>query len=62
MAKAVKIALILAGVSLVIGIVSRITMTPIPAARSGLEAEAFLEFTNTCLLAGILFSLLDKKS
>ena len=62
MAKAAKIALILAVISLVVGIVSRITMTPIPPGISGLEANAFLRFTNTCLLAGILFALLDKKS
>ena len=61
MAKAAKIALILAGISLVVGIVSRITMTPIPPTMSGIEANAFLSFTNTCLLAGILFSLLEKK-
>ncbi len=62
MAKAAKIALILAAISLVVGICSRITMTPIPSTVSGLKANAFLRFTNTCLLAGILFSLLEKKS
>ncbi len=62
MAKAAKIALMVAAISLVVGIVSRITMTPVPSAISGLKANAFLRFTNTCLLAAILFSLLDRKS
>lgn len=62
MAKAAKIALAIAIVSLVIGIGSRITMIPIPPSVSGLKANAFLRFSNTCLLAGILFMLLDKKA
>ena len=62
MEKAAKIAMVLAAVSLVIGIVSRITMMPIPSGATGLEANAFLRFTNTCLLAAILFVLLEKKA
>jgi len=61
MEKATKIALALAGISLVIGVISRILVTPIPAGTGGIEANAFLRFTNTCLLAVIAFKLLEKK-
>lgn len=60
MKKAIKIALVLAGVSLVMGIISRIMMMPIPPGNCGLEANAFLRFTDTCLLAAIAFMLLEK--
>jgi len=60
MKKAAKAALILAGLSLLIGIVSRVFVMPIPDDVHGLEANAFLRFTNTCLLASIALSLLKK--
>ena len=60
MKKAARAALILAGLSLLIGIVSRVFVMPIPDDVRGLEANAFLRFTNTCLLASIALSLLKK--
>lgn len=50
------IALITGVISLIIGIVSRWTLTPIGPVN--IEAQAFLAFTNTCFLAAITFILL----
>jgi len=61
MKKAANIALVLAGISLVVGVVSRLMVMPIPPGMHGLEAGAFLGFTNTCLLAAIAFLLLEKQ-
>lgn len=56
----VNIALVVGAISLIVGIISRLTMTPVPiVAGGGLEAQAFLAFTNTCLLIAITFILLD---
>jgi len=45
---------------LVVGIASRITLNPVPIAPGrGIEAQAFLAFTNTCLLIAITLTLLD---
>jgi hypothetical protein len=52
----INIALVVAGISLVVGIVSRITLTPV---GPGIEAQAFLQFTNTCLLAAIALGILE---
>jgi len=60
MSKLAKLALILAAISLVVGIISRITMIVIPIAPNGMEAQNFLDFTNTCLLAAIALSLVKK--
>lgn len=43
-------------VSLVVGIASRLTLKPLAV---GLEASAFLRFTDTCLLFAITLSLLS---
>lgn len=51
-----NIFLIIAGISLVIGIISRVTLKPL--GPGGIEAQAFLQFANTCLLAVIAFSTL----
>lgn len=63
MKKIAYIALIIGGVSLIIGIISRLTMTPVMLWTGGLgggvEASAFLSFTNTCLLIAITFILLE---
>lgn len=61
MKKAANLAMALAGISLVIGIISRVMVKPIPSMNYGLEAEAFLMFTQTCLLAAIAFLLMEKK-
>ena len=44
MAKAVKSALILAAITLFIGIVSRIAMTPVPLTVNGLEFRSLVIF------------------
>lgn len=61
MQKAAQMAMALAVISLVLGIISRITLIPLPPGANGLEANAFLRFTDTCLLASILFVLLGKQ-
>ena len=50
-------ALIVAAISLIIGIASRIMVQPI--GPMVIEAQAFLQFTNTCLLAAIAFAVLQ---
>ncbi len=61
MKKLSYVALAVAAISLVIGIISRVTVIPIPVAASGgIEAHAFLAFANTCLLGAIAFILMDK--
>ncbi len=47
-------------VSFVVGIVSRVLVMPLPTRAYGLEASAFMAFTNTCLLTAIALLLLDK--
>ena len=42
-------------ISFVIGIVSRILVMPFPTREYGLEASAFMRFTDTCLLTSIAF-------
>lgn len=49
--------IVVGAASLVIGIVSRLTMTPIAVVRGGLEAQAFLSFSNTCFLIAIILIL-----
>jgi len=44
-------------VSLVAAVVSRLTMTPIAVIPGGLEADALLTFTNTCLLISIIIMM-----
>lgn len=57
------IALAVGAASLILGLMSRVTINPvnfkglIPGA--GLDAQAFLDFTDTCLLATIALSLLE---
>jgi len=60
MKKAAQLALGTGGVSLVVGIVSRILVMPIPNSLYGLEASAFLQFTNTCFLLAIALLLWEK--
>ncbi len=52
------IAIAVAAISLVAGIISRYTVTPLPIVQGGIEAHAFLAFTNTCLLIAVTFILL----
>lgn len=51
------VALVVGAISLIIGMISRVTLTPVGPA--GIEAEAFLKFTNTCILTAITFILLQ---
>ncbi|MFH1062873.1 MAG: hypothetical protein V1747_08355 [Candidatus Omnitrophota bacterium] len=52
----------IAGISFVVGMVSRILVMPFPATEYGLEASAFMRFTDTCLLTAIALLLLDKSN
>jgi len=53
------ISIVAAIISLAAGIISRIAFIPLNVAPGGLEARAFLLFTNTCLLFAIAFILLQ---
>ena len=53
----VKISIIVAAISLIVGIVSRLTLTPVGPMM--IQAQAFLQFTNTCLLVAITFAVLQ---
>ena len=58
----INMALVVAAVSLVLGIYSRLTLNPLPfAPGKGIEAQAFLSFTNTCLLIAIALMVKGKK-
>ncbi len=52
------ISMVVAAISLIAGIISRVTLTPIAIVPGGLEANVLLTFTNTCLLIAITFILL----
>ncbi len=52
------IAMAVAAISLVVGIISRFTVTPVSIIQGEIEAHTFLEFTNTCLLIAVTFILL----
>ncbi|MFC1631611.1 hypothetical protein ACFL2I_03555 [Candidatus Omnitrophota bacterium] len=52
-----NVALILGVVSLVIGLISRLTTAPVGPMQ--IEAQAFLQFTNTCLLLAIALGVLE---
>ena len=54
-----NIAIVVGVISLVVGIISRITLTPVSLVPGGLEAQAILAFTNTCFLVAITFILLQ---
>ena len=58
MKKVAYVAIVVAAISLIAGIISRWTLTPIALAQGSLEAGVLLSFTNTCLLIAITFILL----
>ena len=60
MKKAVNVFVVIAFISFIVAIISRLTMTPLPVVRGGLEAGALLNFTNTCLLIAITLMLMSK--
>jgi len=55
----VNVVLVIAAISLVAGIISRLSVVPIVLGRAEIFAEAFLAFTNTCLLLAIVLILLQ---
>lgn len=57
MNKAPDILIVLAAVSMVVGVMSRLTMIPI----AGIFASAFLTFAGVCLLMAIALILRGKK-
>lgn len=59
MKKVAYIFIIVAVVSLIAGLISRWTLTPITLVPAGLSAGVLLSFTNTCLLVAITFILLE---
>ena len=55
-----SIAILVAAISLTIGLISRLFVLPMPITPGkGVEAHAFLEFANTCLLISIALTLLQ---
>jgi len=54
-----NITLVLAAVSLALGVVSRVTMQPIPILPGGLEASALLALANTLLLGAVVAILMQ---
>ncbi|MBU1726295.1 MAG: hypothetical protein KJ880_01510 [Candidatus Omnitrophica bacterium] len=54
-----SIVLIIATTSFILAIISRIMMVPLPIVPGGLEAQALLAFTNTCLLLAAVMILLQ---
>ena len=55
----IDVCIIVAVVSLVLGIISRVTLMPFPPTMLRLEANALLRFTDTCLLLAIALSLIE---
>jgi hypothetical protein len=52
-----NVAIVLAAISLLVGIISRLSLKPI----AGLEGRAFIGFTAICLLFAIALSVLKEK-
>ncbi len=57
--KLLNVILFIAGVSLVLAVISRVTITPIPLAKTPVEAEALLSFANACFSLSIVIILLE---
>ena len=51
------IALVVAIISIIVGIISRLTLIPVPPV--GIEAHAIFQFANTCLLLAITLLLMS---
>lgn len=54
-----NVMVIIAAISLLVGIISRLLVQPL---MFNLEANAFLRFTDSCLLFAIALTLLKQKS
>ncbi|OPX30445.1 MAG: hypothetical protein B1H08_01740 [Candidatus Omnitrophica bacterium 4484_171] len=50
--------LIVAGVSFILGVISKVTLKPFYFLPGGLKADNFMDFTQICLLTAIAFILL----
>ena len=59
MRKIAALALVIAALSFVLAVISRITGQPIIVMPEGVQPLTFLNFANTCLLAAIAFILLE---
>ena len=61
---AIDLSIIIAAISIILGVISRIMVTPFPGGSAhGIEAQAYLRFAQTCLLfamAGGIRQLLRK--
>ncbi len=55
----VNIAIVVGFISLIAGVISRLTMRPIAMVRGGLEAQSMLLFTMACFIIAIAFLLLE---
>ncbi len=53
------IAVVVAFISLIAGIISKWALTPIAFVPGGVEASVLLTFANTCFLIAITFILLE---
>lgn len=61
MKKGAIAAVVLAIASLAVGIISRVTLSPLNFIPGGLEANALLAFTNTCLLFAVVLLLWESR-
>ena len=59
MKRGAYICLFIAGISLIMSLVSRFTLTPVNMLPGGLEASAFLQFTNTCIIIANTFFIVE---
>lgn len=55
------IAIVVAVISLIVGVISRITVTPITLGGGTLTAQSFYELTSALLLLAIALILAEKK-
>lgn len=59
MRKLATLALVIAAISFVLAVISRVTGQPILIMPRGVQTTTFLDFTNTCLLVAITFILFE---
>ena len=58
MKKLAILTLVVAAVSFILGVISKVMLQPFSILPGGVTADNFLNFTDTCLLAAIVFALL----
>ena len=59
MNKMASILIVIAAVSFLLALISRMTLMPIPLGRGLVESRAIMLFTNTCLIFAIAISVLQ---